>query len=69
MNYADQIRAIAPTQYDPRHVEAYMRTQHSTLDHLSPRYFRSEVRIAMSCIDEGGIEMAERIAQSFGLSA
>lgn len=52
---------------DPRHVEAYMRVEHSTLDGLSARRFASEVVIARQCIRDGGRDMAERIAQSFGL--
>jgi hypothetical protein len=64
--YSQQIAALAP-QRDPRHVEAYMRVAHSTLDVLSPSGFRAEVKLACACIDEGGVEMAERIARSFGL--
>lgn len=52
---------------DPRHIEAYMRVEHSTLDGLSPRQFAAEVVLARKCIREGGKDMAERIAQSFGL--
>lgn len=66
MNYRTQIQQIAPT-YDSRHVEAYMRSEHGTLDHLSPDAFAAEVVIAVLCIEEGGREMAERIARSFGL--
>lgn len=65
--YEKQIRAIVPGNgYDPRHIEAFMRCEHSTLDGLSPRKFKAEVLIALDCIDQGGPEMAERIAQSFG---
>ena len=63
--YTAQIRALAPN-YDARHIEAYMRAEHSTLDKLSPAAFRAEVRLACACVDEGGLEMAERIALSFG---
>jgi hypothetical protein len=66
MNYRQQIQQIAPT-YDPRHIEGYMRSEHGTLDHLSSRRFNTEVRIAVACVNQGGIEMAERIAKSFGL--
>jgi hypothetical protein len=64
--YRDLIRTIAPT-YDPRHIEAFMRSEHPTLDGLSPSRFRSEVRMAAACIDEGGAVFAEKIARSFGL--
>lgn len=52
---------------DPRHVEAFMRVEHSTLDGLSARQFAAEVVLARDCIREGGRDMAERVAQSFGL--
>lgn len=63
--YENQIRPLAPG-YDPRHIEAFMRVEHSTLDGLSPSRFRSEVKIAMMAVDEGGKEFAESIAKSFG---
>lgn len=52
---------------DPRHVEAYMRLEHSTLDDLSPAGFSKEVSIGIECVETGGIINAERNAQSFGL--
>ena len=52
--------------YDVRHVEAYMRAAHSTLDGLSPREFADEVEIAMACVEEGGAALGVRIAKSFG---
>lgn len=55
------------TEVSPAHVEGYMRIGHSTLDGLSPGEFSMEVEIALACIDEGGIEQAERNARSFGL--
>lgn len=64
--YQDRIKAIAPT-YDPRHIEAFMRSERGTLDDLSPARFRAEVKMAALCINEGGLEFAERIAKSFGL--
>ena len=63
--YADRIRALEP-HYDPRHIEAYMRLQYSTLDHLDTDTFAHEVAIAVACIKEGGVEAAERNARSFG---
>lgn len=52
---------------DPRHVEAWMRLEHPTLDALSRERFRTEVEIAIACIDHDGDEASERLAQSFGL--
>lgn len=63
--YRTMIESAVPG-YDPRHIEAYMRVEHSTLDGLSPSRFKAEAKLAAACVDEGGIEMAERIAKSFG---
>ena len=63
--YTDFIHSVSPG-YDPRHVEAYMRVEHPTLDALPPSQFRREVRLACMCVDEGGLDMAERIAKSYG---
>lgn len=67
--YAARIAALLnPSEgIDPRHVEAYMRVEHSTLDRLSPRQFAAEVVLARECVREGGIDMAERVACSFGI--
>ena len=58
---------IGRPSIDSRHVEGYMRIEHPTLDGLSAPVFEGEVRIAVACIDEGGLEAAEDNAQSFGL--
>jgi len=54
-------------QFDPRHIEAFMRTEHPTLDGLSSQQFDAEVAIGAECVRVGGHEMAERVAKSFGL--
>mgnify|MGYP001568729864 CR=1 FL=1 len=54
-------------RYDPRHIESFMRLQHSTLDHLSPGEWAREERIARECIDVGGTTEAESLARSEGL--
>ncbi|HQM37488.1 MAG TPA: hypothetical protein PLN64_01010 [Candidatus Bipolaricaulis anaerobius] len=51
----------------PRHVEAWMRIEHPTLDGLSPADFRVEVRFAVSAARQAGYAMNERLAASFGL--
>jgi len=53
-------------KYDPRHIEAYMRLEHSTLDGLSKKSFLYEIGIAIECINADGKENAERCAKSFG---
>lgn len=52
---------------DPRHVEAYMRLEHRTLDGLSKSQFKREVEIGVACVREGGVVEAEACAASFGL--
>ncbi len=64
--YADRIAELAPG-YDPRHIESFMRVARPTLDGLPSWQFAEEVEIAKGCFDEGGAEMAERCAQSFGI--
>jgi hypothetical protein len=65
--YHDTIRRYAPAHYDPRHVEAFMRLEHSTLDGLHPEQFAREVQIACACINQIGHEQAEKTAESMGL--
>ena len=64
--YRQRIKQIAPA-YDPRHIEAFMRSAHGTLDHMPAWLFKQEVRMAMECIDQGGKDMAERLAKSYGM--
>lgn len=66
MSYRTFISEFAPT-YDARHVEAYMRLEHPTLDDLSRDAFAAEVAIAIRCIDVGGKDTAECLAASYGL--
>lgn len=65
--YTDRIAGMVTGAYDPRHVEAYMRIEHSVFDWMAPSRFASEVKIACECIDEGGRRAAERLAASYGL--
>jgi hypothetical protein len=66
MTYRDAITALAPDA-EPRHVEAWMRLEHPTLDGLSPERFAAEVRIALACMAEAGPDESEALAASFGL--
>jgi hypothetical protein len=52
---------------DPRHVEAYIRIGNPTMDHLSKQRLREEVLVGVLCIQAGGVDAAERVAQSQGL--
>ena len=67
MNYQQRIASL--TNANPRHVEAFMRVEHNTLDKFSAQRFASEVEFAAICVREAGPEMAEKIAASFGLVA
>lgn len=68
--YAACIR-VAPSydpKYDVRHIEAFMRLEHPTLDALPMIQFEVEVKCAMREIDAVGEAQAERLAQSFGFT-
>ena len=59
-------RGLDP-QADPRHVEAWMRLEHSTLDALGPARFATEALTALACVAEAGVADSEALAQTFGL--
>ena len=65
--YRDRIRTIVPIFLDPRHVEAFMRAEHGTLDGLSPERFRAEALLAGRCVMQAGGAAAEKLALSYGL--
>ena len=64
--YTPSITELAPMD-DPRHIEAWMRVEHGTLDHLDRARFRSEVALAQACIAEAGDAESEALARSYGL--
>jgi hypothetical protein len=64
--YTALCRELQPA-FDPRHIEAYIRLEHSTLDHLSREEFTFQAAIAAECIRTVGHEQAERCARSVGL--
>jgi hypothetical protein len=59
---AEQIRDV-----DPRHVEAWMRIEHPTLDGLSRAEFSNAMYAALAAALDAGPEESERLAASFGL--
>ncbi len=63
--YAAAIQEIAP-DYNVNEVEAWMRSEHGTLDGLSRAKFDREVRIACATIDQAGPEMSAALARSYG---
>lgn len=62
--YAAQIAEVCP-EYDPRHIEAFMRSEMGTLDHLDRYAFAKEAWIAAECVNADPA-LAERLAQSYG---
>jgi hypothetical protein len=64
--YETRIRNYAHHSVDPRHVEAWMRLEHGTLDQLSTAQFISEVIMAERCI-LADPSQSERLAKSYGL--
>ena len=52
---------------DPRHVEAWMRLEHPTLDGLSSTEFTEAMYAALATALDAGPEENELLAASFGL--
>ena len=63
--YQKKIARWAPG-FDPRHVEAWMRLAHPTLDHLSPVEFGAEIFAACDCIRGAGLAESEALARTYG---
>lgn len=49
---ADVLARLGRLDVPPAVVEAWMRLQYSTLDHLDPATFATEVEIAVACHDD-----------------
>ena len=77
MTYSAQIAAVIETQrlnqtmagpiFTPRHIEAYMRCEHGTLDALSLPAFEDAIVDACECIAVGGVPAAEQLAVAMGI--
>lgn len=59
------VRQGLPT-VEPRLIEAFMRLQYGTLDHLDRATFDAEVALAAACVDADP-SGAEELARSYGL--
>ena len=59
--------ALNRKDVDERHVEAYIRLEHGTLDALSMGDLVRETKIALDCLDADGCDLADDLAASFGL--
>jgi hypothetical protein len=66
--YRDRIRATLARQgkpeIDPRWVEAWMRLEYGTLDHLGGRTWTREVKVAAQCVEAATAEQNEALARS-----
>jgi hypothetical protein len=58
---------LSGRDHDPRHIEAWMRLEHSTLDGLSFTQFKQDVEIAIDCIKGAGFAASESLAASYEL--
>ena len=63
--YQRRIRDLGITE-DPRHVEASMRTQYGTLDHLDAATFAREATLAAEAV-AADRDLAEQLAKSYRL--
>lgn len=52
---------------DPRHIEAWMRVEHPTLDGVSQSQFSEAMYAALATVLDAGPEQSEALAASFGL--
>jgi hypothetical protein len=64
---AERLALTGNIGIDPRHIEAFMRLEHPTLDGLSRGQFASEVDISAACVQQAGPAESEQLAESFGL--
>lgn len=64
--YADIFRKAQP-EFPPHQIEAFVRLEHGTLDHMDAAALEREAAIAADCIREAGPEQAEALAVSLGL--
>lgn len=66
MAYQKMIAPLAPG-YDPNVIEAWMRVERGTLDHLSPEQFGQAVREAVLCAREAGPDQNKALLESMGM--
>lgn len=60
-------KGLVPAGIDARHIEGFILVGGMTTSMMSWPEIRREVKIALGCIKEGGVEEAEACARSFGL--
>jgi hypothetical protein len=64
--YAEIFRKLQP-EFPPHQIEAWVRSEHGTLDHMDAATLEVEAAIAAQCIRQAGPEQAEALAASLGL--
>jgi len=62
------IETLRCTPMQARLIEAWMRLEHGTLDHLDRASFKREARIGLECALASTASENESLAQSFGLA-
>jgi len=65
--YAEIFRKLQP-EFPPHQIEAFVRLEYGTLDHMDAATLEREAAVAAGCIREGGPDMAEACAESLGLT-
>jgi len=64
---ADYLATRRYIDVTPRVIEAWMRSEHGTLDHLSRAEFHREIEQCRADALAAGPEMSDQLARSFGL--
>ena len=62
-----ELSELGREEIDSRHIEAYMRLEHGTLDALSKKQFEEEIFICAACVDASTYVENEALARSYGL--
>ncbi len=64
---AEDLAKLGRADVEPKFVEAIMRGEYGTLDHLSRAKFAAEARVGVECWDECDDAMRREIPASYGL--
>jgi hypothetical protein len=65
-SYVGLIRRLAPEEH-PAHVEAWMRSEHGTLDAIDPFAFARAIKTAAERVRAAGRDENDELARSYGL--
>lgn len=64
---AERLARLDRADVDPRHIEAWMRLEHSTLSGLTGAQFDAELAIGLACVDATDYDENEALAASYAL--